>query len=264
MKSYFQRLKSLNNLRKIFDFGTLKNAAKAELFLKIEEKPLDSARGRPEKVLVLAPCPDDDVFGAGGVIALHSRSQDEILILYLCDGSRGTKTGIRDLSLIPKRRKEGEAAAKIIGANELIFWRYADGKLSAGRTTLKAMENVLKDFRPNLVYLPHFLDNNPTHLATNEIFVKAGKLLKDFNPQVYGYEIWVPTFINRLVNVSSVIETKKEAIRCHQSQLKSRNYLEAILGLNQYRGEVMGVGKYAEGFLALPFSLYAELFERMI
>ena len=41
---------------------------------------------------------------------------------------------------------------------------------------------------------------------------------------------------NYFVDISTVIENKKIAINCHQSQINDKDYTTKILGLNQYRG----------------------------
>ena len=44
-----------------------------------------------QRVLVIAPHPDDDVIGCGGTIRLHRRLGHSVFILYLSDGERGIK-----------------------------------------------------------------------------------------------------------------------------------------------------------------------------
>jgi hypothetical protein len=58
------------------------------------------------------------------------------------------------------------------------------------------------------------------------------------------------------------IKTKKEAILAHDSQIKCRAYDKAILGLNQYRGGMLGMGDFAEGFFSAPFKMYRDLYRK--
>lgn len=80
--------------------------------------------------------------------------------------------------------------------------------------------------------------------------------------QIWAYEIWTPIFINRLVDISLYIKTKQEAILAHESQIATRGYDKAILGLNQYRAEINKISGFAEGFFSAPFEMYRKLYEK--
>ncbi len=84
------------------------------------------------------------------------------------------------------------------------------------------------------------------------------------NITIYGYEIWTPLIPNRLVDISSVVEVKKQAIDKHTSQLQEMAYHKAIIGLNQYRGCMYAKKQmeYAEAFLCLDAKTYFELLSK--
>jgi len=73
------------------------------------------------------------------------------------------------------------------------------------------------------------------------------------------YEIWSPNFANVFLKIDRVVGDKKKAISAFKSQLKSRNYLEAAIALNQYRGNIFGTGKFAEAYFSCPAELLVKL-----
>ena len=68
--------------------------------------------------MVLAPHPDDEVFGCGGAIASHVRAGVPLHVVILTDGSRfGEASG---------RANESRAAAEVLGYGGPEFWSLAD------------------------------------------------------------------------------------------------------------------------------------------
>ena len=79
---------------------------KSELFLPtLIEKP------EANRVLVLAPHPDDDVIGCGGTLCKHVQADDEVMVAYMTDGSRGTIDLRESVNLVAKRNGEAQKAA---------------------------------------------------------------------------------------------------------------------------------------------------------
>ena len=216
------------------------------------------------KVLVLSPHPDDDVLGCGATIKLHVEAGDEVEILYLSDGSLGFSdikhpTAREKNELVRTRELEAKEAAKILGVTDLVFWRFKDGNLSSNSSAVKLMQNLLNSYNPEIVYLPSFQEMNSDHFETCKIFVDAIKKTK-LDPEIISYEVWSPLFANRIISIDTVLELKERAIDAHRSQLKSRSYKPAILGLNQYRAGMFNAGKYAEAFFSCNKELYYKLF----
>jgi len=268
MRRWLKQGLSLITLRKALGFGNVFAAAKFDLHL---EK---NAKLGFENVLVLSPHPDDDVFAMGGTIKKMTTAGAKVTVAYFCDGSGGVPEGRlpeeelgaspkRDESLILKRKAEAEKAGKILGTSELIFWGYPDGKLASGTSAIRALQDLMEHVKPEIIFLPSFLDNHGDHRVTNEIFLNAlGKMPEIKKTAIWAYEVWTPIFVNRLVDISLYIKTKQEAMLCHQSQMEGRGYDKAILGLNQYRAEINKISGYAEGFFACPFEIYRELYRR--
>lgn len=266
MKRLLKQGLSLISLRRSLGFGAVFAATKFDVHLtqpKLEFK----------NVLVLAPHPDDDAFALGGTIKKLSTAGAKVTVAYFCNGSggviegrpEGEELGVktrRDDTLIAIRKNEAQNAAKILGINELIFWGYPDGKLAAGTSVIRALQDLMGRVVPDIIFLPSFLDNHGDHRVVNEIFINAVSNIdrKDF--EIWAYEIWTPIFVNRLVDISLYIKTKQEAMRAHESQMKTRGYEKAILGLNQYRAEINKISGFAEGFFAAPFDLYLKLYRK--
>ena len=61
------------------------------------------------------------------------------------------------------------------------------------------------------------------------------------------------------VNISTVIKTKEKMISQYKSQLANKNYLDATIGLNKYRG-LYNNYEYAEAY---AYSNYNEFTEKV-
>lgn len=261
MQRLLKQMLHVNTLRKLVGWGTLEAAIQNRLHLETLSEPPSG------KVLVLAPHPDDDIFGCGGTLAKHVDAGDEVRIIYLCDGRSGTKRATTEIvreELKKNRRTEAQAAAEVLGipSDNLTFWSYRDGYLIANKTTTKALTQVIADFVPRTIYVPHPADLHPDHVATAAVLWKTLQAVgSDLPSEIWSYEVWQPTFANRLLDIGATLAQKEAAINAHASQLKCRPYADAILGLNAYRGGMMGLSGPAEAFLALKPPLYLKLWE---
>ncbi len=267
MKRWLKTALSLVTLKKTIGFGGIFAAIKFDLHLKALNK-VDF-----KNVLILSPHTDDDVFGLGGTIKKLTIDGAKVTVAYLCDGAGGVPEGRpvgeelgqapkRDESLITIRKVETQKAGEILGVGEQIFFGYPDGKLASGTAAVKAVTDLISRVKPDIIFLPSFLDNHSDHRVTNEIFINAANVLQLDELPIWAYEIWTPIFVNRLVDISLYIKTKTEAILVHQSQIKSRRYDKAVVALNQYRAEINNLSGFAEGFFAAPMKIYRELYRK--
>lgn len=256
MKKIIRQALHLNSLRKIFGWQVLYLAVKSQLHFKVLSNP---PKG---KVLILSPHPDDDVIACGGTIIKHLRQGDELKIIYLCNGGEGKTDSQRDL--IAERKNEALQAIRILGLSQksVEFWGYQDGKLNVERKIVHRLANQIQNLAPKIIYAPHLSDNHPDHEATALILGESLRLLPKSlqdNIFIWGFEVWQPTFANRLIKINNVIDLKIQAVEVHRSQTKDRPYATAISSLNSYRGNIFGLNSPAEGFLALPSKLYIKL-----
>ncbi|MCL5795575.1 MAG: PIG-L family deacetylase [Patescibacteria group bacterium] len=263
MQNLLKPLLDLNYLRKIWGFEVFSQAIKDSMRLNILKDTSEIFNKKSANILVLAPHPDDDTFACGGSLAQHSQNDQQISVIYLCDGSKGTIDGKINSSLIELRKNEAKNANQIIGVNDSHFWKFKDGKLSANKTAINLLRTHLLKFKPDLIYVPNLVDNHPDHLATNEILYKALKIInkkQEFNPLISQYELWTPVFPNRIIDITNVHIIKNKAMLCHQSQLKTKGYANAINSLNSYRAQINGINGYAEAYLITSFALYSKLY----
>lgn len=268
MKRWLRAALSINGVGKTLGYSNIFKSIKFDFHSKVISK-LDF-----QTVLIISPHPDDDVLGMGGTIKKMSTNNIKIVVAYLCDGAGGVLEGRptseelgiktvsrRDPNLVGIRKQEAEEASKILGITQQFFFGYPDGKLASSTSALKATADLIERVKPDTIFLPTFFDNHGDHRVANEILVNASKNLPDDFP-IWGYEIWTPAIINRLVDITLYTKTKQEAILAHQSQLKVHRFDKAIAGLNTYRGEINGLSGSAEGFLAAPLGIYKELYKK--
>ncbi|UWR32285.1 PIG-L family deacetylase [Sulfitobacter sp. W027] len=223
---------------------------------------------------VVAPHPDDDVIGCGGLMALWSQADRQTNVAFLTDGEMGSvesrdsnATAIdrtaaqRDIAV--RRRGEAETALGNFADTTAHWLRGPDGRLheSEGDIAL-ALGALWCQCPPDLIAAPCPLDRHADHAVAARIVALAAKNadLPEQTP-VWGYEVWSPTTASAVLNITEVASRKWEAISCHRSQLETTDYLAAVKGLGTYRAVTAGIGpnSIAEAYRVMTVQSYGAL-----
>lgn len=223
-----------------------------------EEKdliPYEPAKLPPGPWLVFAPHPDDETMGMGGTLYLASQAGVETTVVLVTDGR---------LAGSPERRlREALCAARLLGLTHLIPWNIPDRKVYLyQKVFIQKCQNIFNQKNFKVVFLPSLFEFHPDHRATAFLGLKF--LKENFPDQtIWFYEISRQAEINRLIDISQVVEKKRKAIRCYHSQLLQNAYEDVALAINRARAYTLGhLGiQYAEAFWATKTDLALMEFE---
>jgi len=218
-----------------------------------------------ERILILSPHPDDETIGCGGAIIKTKTNDGVVKDLVFTDGSGGFPDGFRpsrdEKTQMAKTRKiELEEVQNLLGIDEVAYMDFKDSHLVATENLTKFITQTIKDFQPEAIFVPSLLDPNQDHSETARAFYQASDKIAP-KSTIFQYELWSPSYMNFYLNIDKEIDKKFEAIKLYKSQLKSRNYTEAIKGLNRYRGSIYGKSRFAEGYLKTDLKTYRRLAE---
>ncbi len=221
-----------------------------------DRRKIDTPSG---KILAIAPHPDDDVIACGGAIYQSFLNDSEITAVYMTDGRKGS-TSISEEKLISIRKEEARIAASIIGIKKTIFLDNRDSELALSDKTVSALSEVIKETKPDAVFLPFIMDSHHDHIATNRIFIAALKNLPSV--MCYAWGLWTPLSVfNCILDISPYMDIKKKAIESHISQTKEADIVGAVFGLNKYYSVMSGGNGWAEVFIACHSDQYIRLAE---
>ena len=201
--------------------------------------------------MVISPHPDDESIGCGGTIVKHVAEGDTVHVELLTSGEKGGH-GQCEAETAAIREEEAIAAAKILGISNIEFYRQPDGGLRANRTLARQLGQRIKDWQPQAIYVPHSAEQHPDHRVVVRLLGRSlSNLDLDELPRILAYEVWTPLQqLDEIVDITSYLPTKLEAIAAYKSQTRVMNFEAAAQGLARYRGEMhcWPVGEYAEVF----------------
>jgi LmbE family N-acetylglucosaminyl deacetylase/glycosyltransferase involved in cell wall biosynthesis/GT2 family glycosyltransferase len=199
-----------------------------------------------QRVLVLAPHADDEVFGCGGTMHRLSQTGAAISVIVVTDGERGGEPDTGELRAT--RESESCAAADVLGYPPPSFWRLPDGGVRYGEALVARVVESLRTIDPDLVFAPAPTELHPDHQA---LALAAGEAVRRLqgSRRIAFYEVSAPLVPNMLIDITDVEERKLRAMRCFPSQLRQQRYDEHIGALNRYRSYTLGVEvRAAEAF----------------
>lgn len=224
-----------------------------------------------ERIVVLAPHMDDEVIGCGGALCKHIRNGAEVTVVYMTDGRYGggdlqncteEEKRRREAEMVEIRKQEAQRAMKVLGVKKGIFLDAEDSKLTSSNGIQNRLRQILDSIRPELVYLPFFLEEHPDHRAVSPILLDATEG-SAFGFDCGGYEVWTPLFPNCFVDISDSVEIKKQALQQYESQVSEKDYIHSTLGLNAYRSIAL-LGNtnrhFVEAFFMAPLKEYRRLY----
>ena len=226
-----------------------------------------------ERALVIAAHPDDVDFGAAGTVATWAAEGTEVTYCLCTNGDAGGFDAAVPRSQIAGiRQEEQRAAAKEVGAGEVVFLGYPDGRLVVSFDLRRDLSRVIRQVRPQRVLIQspeiswdRLPASHPDHRAAGEASLAAvypdarnpfthTSLLEEEGLEAWTvHDLWVmggPT-PNHWVDITDVFDKKLAALRRHVSQTSHMDDLEDLLrGWGVHQAEAAGLG---EGCLAEPF-----------
>lgn len=213
--------------------------------------PFEPAVLRGERLLVLAPHPDDEAIACGGLVIQHLLERRLVRVLVATDGGQAGDTN--------RRQAESRRGLEILGGGDIEFLGFADRGLDADRPALAAkLAAAIREWKPDLILAPSPIEIHPDHLALAtalcELVQHDATLFAELaDARVAFYEVGQPLRPNAIVDITAVAATKFEAIAAHASQLEVRDYVSFARGLNAYRAMTMPREvEFAEAYFVLP------------
>ncbi len=214
-----------------------------------------------ERILVIAPHPDDEVIGIGGTIIKNVELGNEVYVCIVCRG----KEPLFKESDVEICREETLKCHNIMGVKKRFYLDFPSVMLEKeDRYKINdALLSVIKSVKPTEVYIPHIGDMQKDHQIVAECAMVA--LRPKYIPRVnriYIYETlsetgWnIPNVQNQFipnvfVEITEQLKKKTEAIKCYESQLSDfpdARSVKAVESLARYRGALIHVDA-AEAFM---------------
>jgi len=189
------------------------------------------------KALVIAPHPDDESLGCGGLLAILAERNCEVMVVFVTDGgaSHRNSPSWSRMRLAAQRQKEANAALSELGLGRAgrLFLNLRDADMPAvcsndWASAVARLSSVLKTFKPDLVLLPWRRDPHCDHRASHALAMQAMRLQQP--TKILEYTIWLyelgrdeyhpsPREATRFeVDIRMCLEAKKRAIAMHLTQ----------------------------------------------
>ncbi len=189
-----------------------------------------------KSAVCVKPHPDDNEVGAGGTLLTLAKRGCRIVFVTVTDGRWGTEdSSVIAKELIAVRRREREAAGKVIGVAEQLELGFEDGGDYGERAVMEALIPILRREKPELVmtvdpWMPY--ESHPDHQKTGRAVAAAVLTAGNIQFPEAGSPYGVPqvafygsSYPNTRVDVTVTWEEKMKAILAHKSQFDNPEWV---------------------------------------
>jgi N-acetylglucosamine malate deacetylase 1 len=224
------------------------------------------------RILAVGAHPDDVEFGCGGVLLAEAARASEISLCVCSRGEAGSN-GTPD-----EREAEARQAAKLLGATLEFLELGGDSHLEVSSANNIAVARQIRVGRPDVLLAPVASSaQHPDHIVVSQLCRNAARLarygglseLRDLAPHAikhhFEYAVTAGAEPGRhhpaiRVDVSDRFGRWVELMECHQTQLRTRRYLELQTARARLCGLEAGV-EYAQALYATDDLLITSLAE---
>jgi N-acetylglucosamine malate deacetylase 1 len=213
------------------------------------------------RVLVIAPHPDDEILGCGGVMARHAAGGDEVHVAVVTRGAPEVYTAAQ----VDETRSQLKEAHAMLGVKGVRYLDFPAPRMDTipRHTVADAIRRLIQELQPHTLYVPHFGDMHFEHGLTYQACLVAARPVGGIAVQrVLAYETlseteWGPPVAGCafqptvFVDIDAYLATKLAAMGCIKSQLFSTPHprsLTSLEALARLRGSTAGL-KAAEAFM---------------
>ncbi len=210
-----------------------------------------------QRVLVVAPHPDDEAIGCAGTLIRHVQSGDAVRPVIVSDGRRSRALGLGPEEMAARRQQEAVASARAMGTTGLSWlgWPEGEGTVAA---LAGQLGEVLESFAPDIVYAPSRVDFHPEHYRVAHALALALEAA-EVSPAVRVYAIQVPLtgiLANVVADVSGVADGLRATLAAYVTQAAN---MGRAWRQRRYAARFYGYPQLAEAFWQVTAGQYIHL-----
>ena len=175
-------------------------------------------------VLVLCAHSDDQVFGCGGTIAKYAKEGIEVNIAVFSYGEK-SHPWMKKSIMVEARANESLEAAKVVNANDTLFFGIEEGKFKEDFERLdikEKIEKLVEKYKPTKIFTHSSDDPMPDHNTLSKLIHGICGEIK-YDGDLYAFDVWTPFKIKdrnlpkMYVDISDTFKTKIRALKCFKS-----------------------------------------------
>jgi Uncharacterized proteins, LmbE homologs len=202
---------------------------------------------RFNSILILAPHPDDEVFGCAGLIHRAIKQKKEVNTIILTGGENAyNQTLIDKEELKNQRRKLTQSAAQTMGLpiENIFFLSWVDGQIDVNTSNVSELSEIVSRIAPDAIFAPHPFEGWQDHIAASKL---ADEIINSHNSSytIRGYKYCVWLWHSMPYNKLFLLDWKHSFLLHlnkleHQRKLKAiRNYTEPLTPFGKpYSGDL--------------------------
>lgn len=217
-----------------------------------------------EKVLIVAPHPDDETLGCGGTLLRHKSEGDQIHWLIMTTITEDVGYSQQQISF---RESEVENVAAAYGFTSFLQKNFVTTTLDtySKSVLIREVSAYISEVQPNIIYLPFRNDVHSDHAAVFDAVAACSKSFRyPYIRKVRAYETLSETEFsirpdkagfspNLWIDISEYLDRKIEIMRMYEGEMEKHPFPRSeqnIRALASYRGAVAGV-LAAEAFVSV-------------
>lgn len=214
-------------------------------------KPLQMDCVNSNKIIVIAPHPDDDILGAGGTLLKAKSLGAEVHIIYVTNGEPLQSENIK------KETLEVCKKAKFIPH----FLNFEPKKINVyDDEAIKNITAIINEINPGAIFISFFLDNHVDHRSVNHLMYNCfNSNVFNNNIEIWSYQIYSSILPNVIIDVTDMINKKSKLIDIWKSVSRFNDLAHYILGINASNSIYLKNSNkklYGEAFFVLPAREY--------
>jgi LmbE family N-acetylglucosaminyl deacetylase len=182
------------------------------------------------RVLMVAPHPDDNLFGPGGTALKYVAAGIPVHGCCVTDGRACVAARSERARMAGRRAIEERAVARFLGVGEPELYAIPEDELATRPRQDEAvahLEATLARARPDALFVPWFLDLHPLHRLVCHLVARALERSRA-ELRVCSWALGAfppPTFV---VDVTAELPRKRDAARLYSSQQELRDYVADV------------------------------------
>lgn len=150
-----------------------------------------------KKAIIVAPHPDDEVIGCGGLISrlVAEGNAPHIIVMTGGEGSHRGCCNVSGVEIKSARRMLTRDALSILGVpiENIHELNYPDGGISSEHPQTEKLKMLIDEIKPDSVFVPHWGEGWPDHVKTAEIvksIVPDGTTIYEYCVWMWYYNVW--------------------------------------------------------------------------